>query len=72
MSKRRRDFAAAIVMVGNGITREKVWLRSEIRRRLTKLTRSELCAVKDLVTTMVRERDRIGPRNRRFLTRRKP
>jgi hypothetical protein len=70
--KRKRGFAEAIVMVGNGITREKRWLRSEIHRRTAKLTRAELCAVKDLVTTMARERDRIGPRNRRFLKRRTP
>ncbi len=69
---RERDFAAAIIKVGRGITREKRWLQSEIKRRLPKLYHSQLCAVKDLVTTMVKQRDGIGPRNRRFMTRKKP
>lgn len=74
MTERRKtqSFAEAIVKVGTGIQREKQWLKAEIRRRLSSLTHTELCAVKDLVTTMVKERNRIGPRNRRFMTRRNP
>jgi hypothetical protein len=62
MSPSKPSFAKAIIKVGNGIAREEAWLRSEIRLRLPKLTHTELCAVKDLVTTMVKERGRIGPR----------
>jgi hypothetical protein len=66
------NFAKAIIKVGNGITREKRWLRSEITKRLPQLTRPELCGIKDLVTALVKERARLGPRNRRFLQRKEP
>jgi len=72
MSRRRVDFATAIIRVGTAIEREKLWLRHEIKLRLPKLSHSELCGVKDLVTALVNERKRLGPRNRRFMTRRRP
>jgi hypothetical protein len=72
MTARKNSYALALIKVGNGIAREKRWLKDEIRRRLPKLTRAELCAVKDLVGTLIKERGRVGPRNRRFMTRRKP
>lgn len=72
MKRRPPNFARAIIKVGNGILREKRCLRQQTIKRLPKLTHTEICAVHDLVATMVRLRGGIGPRNRRFMTRRKP
>lgn len=72
MSKRRPNYARAIIKVANGITREKRWLKERTIARLEARTPCEMRAVHDLVKTLVVWRTRIGPRNRRFMTRRTP
>lgn len=70
MATRPQSFAAALIKTGTAITRERAHLQTEIERRLSKLSHTELCAVKDLVTELVKGRKRLGPRNRRFMDRR--